>query len=126
MIFLQAAPQGGEWTNFALLGAMILVFYFFMIRPQNKKRKKLEEHRNNLKKGDSIITVGGIHGKVVEVKDSTIVIQVEGAVKLKVEKSNGDMRSNPVVDRCTRFGLIVIGIYFKVIGMSRKESESYK
>ena len=87
MIFLQAAPQGGEWTNFALLGAMILVFYFFMIRPQNKKRKKLEEHRNNLKKGDSIITVGGIHGKVVEVKDSTIVIQVEGAVKLKVEKS---------------------------------------
>ena len=86
MIFLQTTPGSG-WSTYALFGAMFLVFYFFMIRPQNKKRKKLEEMRNNLKKGDNIQTIGGIHGKVAEVKDTTVTIQVEGGVKLKIEKS---------------------------------------
>ena len=48
-----------------------------MIRPQNKKRKKLEEMRNNLKKGDHVLTIGGIHGKVAEVKDSTIILHTK-------------------------------------------------
>ena len=86
MIFLQTTTGSG-WSTYALFGAMFLVFYFFMIRPQNKKRKKLEEMRNNLKKGDHIQTIGGIHGKVAEVKDTTVTIQVEGGVKLKIEKS---------------------------------------
>ena len=86
MIFLQTKPEL-DWNFIAMFGAMILVFYFFMIRPQNKKRKKLEEMRNNLKKGDNIQTIGGIHGKVAEVKDTTVTIQVEGGVKLKIEKS---------------------------------------
>ena len=87
MIFLQTPTPETGWSTYALFGAMILVFYFFMIRPQNKKRKKLEEMRNNLKKGDNIQTIGGIHGKVAEVKDTTVTIQVEGGVKLKIEKS---------------------------------------
>ena len=87
MIFLQTPTPDTGWSTYALFGAMILVFYFFMIRPQNKKRKKLEEMRNNLKKGDNIQTIGGIHGKVAEVKDTTVTIQVEGGVKLKIEKS---------------------------------------
>ena len=87
MIFLKTPQEPNGWTTYAFFGAMLLVFYFFMIRPQNKKRKKLEELRNNLKKGDSVQTIGGIHGKVAEVKESTIILQVEGGVKLKIEKS---------------------------------------
>ena len=86
MIYLQTQDPSG-WTTYAFFGAMLLVFYFFMIRPQNKKRKKMEEMRNNLKKGDHIQTIGGIHGKVAEVKDSTVLVQVEGGMKLKIEKS---------------------------------------
>ena len=87
MIFLQASQDPSGWTTYAFFGAMLLVFYFFMIRPQNKKRKKLEELRSNLKKGDNVQTIGGLHGKVAEVKDTTIILQVEGGVKLKVEKT---------------------------------------
>ena len=86
ILFLaQSNPMG--MMNIFFIVAMIAVFYFFMIRPQNKKRKKLEEMRKNLKKGDHALTIGGIHGKVAEVKDTTIILQVEGGVKLKVEKS---------------------------------------
>ena len=80
--------MGGDgMSSLLMLGLMVLVFYFFMIRPQNKKRKQLEEMRNNLHKGDHVLTIGGIHGKVAEVKETTIILQVEGGVKIKVEKS---------------------------------------
>ena len=85
IIFLQAGSP--NTMNIFFIVAMIAVFYFFMIRPQNKKRKKLEALRSGLKKGDHVLTIGGIHGKVAEVKDTTIMMQVEGGVKLKVEKS---------------------------------------
>ncbi len=87
MLFLEGSNPGGGMMNIFFIVAMIAVFYFFMIRPQNKKRKKLEEMRTNLKKGDHVLTIGGIHGKVAEVKETTIVLQVEGGIKLKVEKS---------------------------------------
>ena len=58
-----------------------------MVRPQNKKRKELQNMRDTLKKGDSVVTIGGIHGKVAEVKDSTIVLSVDQNVKIKVDKS---------------------------------------
>ncbi len=87
MLFLEGSNPGDVLTNIFFIVAMIAVFYFFMIRPQNKKRKKLEEMRTNLKKGDHVLTIGGIHGKVAEVKETTIVLQVEGGIKLKVEKS---------------------------------------
>ena len=60
--------------------------YFFMIRPQVKRQKKENKYRSELKKGDSIITIGGIHGKVIEVKDHSVIIENYG-VKMKVEKS---------------------------------------
>lgn len=89
IIFLEGqAPQGGMGgMNILFIVAMIAIFYFFMIRPQNKKRKQLQEMRNSIKKGDPVITIGGIHGKVAEVKETNIILQVEGGVKLKVEKS---------------------------------------
>ena len=65
---------------------MIGVFYFFMIRPQMKKQKELKKFREGLKPGDKIVTIGGIHGKILEISDATVLIQSEGT-KLRLEKS---------------------------------------
>ena len=69
-----------------MLGLMVLVFYFFMIRPQMKKQKELKKFREGLKAGDKIVSIGGIHGKILEVADSTVLVQSEGT-KLRLEKS---------------------------------------
>ncbi len=92
-IFLQANPAGepSGMLNIVFIVAIFVIFYFFMIRPQNKKRKQLNEMRSSLKKGDNIITVGGIHGKVTEVKETTIVISVDANTKLKVDKTSVSM-----------------------------------
>ncbi len=66
---------------------IIVVMWFFMIRPQMKRQKELKAFRDSLKKGDKIVTTGGIYGKVVEINDFTILMEVEGGVKLKVDKS---------------------------------------
>lgn len=75
--------------------AIILVFYFFMIRPQTKKAKEAKKFRESLEKGTKIITIGGIHGKILEVNDTSVLIDAGGA-KLRVEKSaiSTDMSSN--------------------------------
>lgn len=65
---------------------MIGVFYFFMIRPQMKKQKELKKFREGLKAGDKIVTIGGIHGKILEISENTVLIQSEGT-KLRVEKA---------------------------------------
>ncbi len=65
---------------------MIGVFYFFMIRPQMKKQKELKKFREGLKPGDKVVTIGGIHGKILEISDATVLIQSEGT-KLRLEKS---------------------------------------
>jgi preprotein translocase subunit YajC len=72
--------------SLVMLGLMVLVFYFFMIRPQMKKQKELKKFRENLKPGDKVVTIGGIHGKILEIADSTILIQSEGT-KIRFEKS---------------------------------------
>ncbi len=66
---------------------IIVVMWFFMIRPQMKRQKELKAFRDSLKKGDKIVTTGGIYGKVVEINDFSILMEVEGGVKLKVDKS---------------------------------------
>jgi preprotein translocase subunit YajC len=65
---------------------MLVVFYFFLIRPQQKKQKDLKAFRENLKQGDKVVTIGGIHGKILEITDSTVLISSEGT-KLRFEKS---------------------------------------
>ena len=78
---------GGQgMQSILMLGLMVLVFYFFMIRPQMKKQKELKKFREGLKAGDKIVSIGGIHGKILEVSDSTVLIQSEGT-KLRLEKS---------------------------------------
>lgn len=69
-----------------MLGLMVLIFYFFMIRPQMKKQKELKNFRENLKAGDKVVTIGGIHGKILEVSDTTVLLQAEGT-KLRFDKS---------------------------------------
>jgi len=93
-ITILAASGGNPMSTFMMMGAVILVMYFTMLRPQNKKRKALAAYRENIQKGDKIVTVGGIHGKVDNVKEATVIIIVEGGMKLEMEKSAVSMDSS--------------------------------
>ncbi|MDR3712560.1 MAG: preprotein translocase subunit YajC [Puia sp.] len=87
-VVLLQAPSGGGSLQFILLGGMILVFWLFMIRPQAKKAKLAKTFQENLQKGDRIVTIAGIHGKVNKVNDdSTIDIETSPGSYLKIEKS---------------------------------------
>lgn len=90
-IFLMA-PQAGQqsgnqWSSLIFLLVIIVVFYLFFIRPQVKRSKDQKKFREAIKKGDKIITIGGIHGKIVEVQETTFTIEVEGQNRLRIEKS---------------------------------------
>jgi len=95
-ILLMGAPQGESdaMGTFIMLGLIMIVFYLFMIRPQVKKSKDQRKFREAITKGDRIITIGGIHGKVSEVKETTVTVDVEGGVKLKIEKSAISLESS--------------------------------
>ena len=86
------APQQGQgsqsgWWSFIPLLLIIVVFYLFFIRPQMKRSKDQKKFRESLQKGQKIITVGGIHGRIVEIQETTVTIEVENQVRFKVEKS---------------------------------------
>ncbi len=86
------APQAeganaNPWTALLPWLLIFVVIYFFMIRPQSKKAKEQKAFRENINKGDKIVTIGGIHAKVAEVNDTTVIIEVEGQNRLKIEKS---------------------------------------
>jgi preprotein translocase subunit YajC len=76
----------GGVNQLVMIVLMIGVFYFFMIRPQMKKQKELKKFREGLKAGDKVVTIGGIHGKILEISEGTVLIQSEGT-KLRLEKS---------------------------------------
>lgn len=79
--------EGGGIGSFLPLILIVLVFYLFFIRPQMRKTKEQKKFRETLAKGDKIITIGGIHGKILEIKETTVVIEVEGQNRLTIEKS---------------------------------------
>ena len=87
---LLIAPQAGADQNpimsFLPLILIAVVFYFFMIRPQTKKMKDQKNFIENIKKGDKIVTVGGIHGKIAEINDDTFIMEVEGGVRMKIDR----------------------------------------
>ena len=88
LILLQATEStDGGWMSMLPLFLILIVFYFFFIRPQTKKNKEQKKFREALKKGEKVVTLGGIHGKIAEVKETTIVMEVGNQVKLTVEKS---------------------------------------
>ena len=87
---LQAAaqqPQGGGVMFWVMIGAMILIMWLFMWRPESKRRKQMQEFIANLKKGDKVITAGGIHAVVKEVKETTLLIEVDSNVTLRIDKT---------------------------------------
>jgi len=85
--YLMMSPGGESGSSsFIFIGLMIFIFYFFMIRPQQKKMKNQKNFIDNLKNGDKVVTNGGIHGKIVETNDETFVIQSVDS-KLKIERS---------------------------------------
>ena len=88
-IMLQATggTSGSTWGSLLPLLLILVVFYFFFIRPQQKKTKEQKKFREALKKGDKVLTIGGIHGKIAEVKENTVVLEVGNQVKMTVEKS---------------------------------------
>jgi preprotein translocase subunit YajC len=81
-----AAPANPIMT-FLPMVLVIVVFYFFMIRPQMKKQKEVAAFRNSLAKGDKVVTTGGIYGKIIELKDNYVLLQVDDNVKIRVDKS---------------------------------------
>ncbi|MBO7371966.1 MAG: preprotein translocase subunit YajC [Bacteroidales bacterium] len=91
-LFLQAAganAQAGSSMGFLLMIVLIfVVMWLFMIRPQQKKQKEIEKFRQGLKKGDKVVTIGGIYGTVVEVKDNTLFLEIDQNVKIKVDKAS--------------------------------------
>ncbi len=88
LLMQPSGEQGGNPMQMLLfMGIIVVVFYFFMIRPQMKRRKEIQKFRNEMKQGDKIMTIGGIHGKVNAIKDNAIIIEVEGGMLLKVDKN---------------------------------------
>jgi preprotein translocase subunit YajC len=84
----QAGGSGGGLMSFLPLIAIVVVFYFFMIRPQMKKAKEQKKYIESLKKGDKILTIGGIYGKIVEVReDATMIMEVEDGSKMRISKN---------------------------------------
>ena len=92
--------QAGTGTSSLIMfGIIFAVMYFFMIRPQIKKQKQEREYRSTLKKGDSVITIGGIYGKITEVKEDALVIEVHGGTKLKVSKTAVSMTGDTTIEQ---------------------------
>ncbi|HEY3370786.1 MAG TPA: preprotein translocase subunit YajC [Prolixibacteraceae bacterium] len=89
LLMAQSAPgaEANPIMTFLPLILIIVVFYFFMIRPQMKRQKELAAFRNSIAKGDKVVTTGGIYGKVVEIKDTVVLLQVDDNVKIRVDKA---------------------------------------
>ncbi len=86
ILLMSGGDEGGWGTILFLWVPIILVFYFFMIRPQAKKAKETKKFREGLEKGQRVVTIGGIHGKILEVNDTNVLVDT-GSSKLRVEKS---------------------------------------
>ena len=86
-ILLQAAADQG-WVNIAMMVALIAIFYFFMIRPQQKRQKEIQKAREALSNGDKVITAGGIYGKVKEVSEKYFIIEIAENTRIRVAKDS--------------------------------------
>ena len=80
------AAQGGGLSMWIMLALIFVVMWFFMIRPQRKQQKELQNFRDSLKKGDKVVTIGGIYGTVCEIKEGSVLIEVDNNVKIRVSK----------------------------------------
>lgn len=86
-ILLQAGQANGAWGQVILMAAIIGIFYFFMIRPQQKKAKDQKKFVEEIKKGDLVVTIGGAHGRVAEIEGDTLILEFERGARIKFSKS---------------------------------------
>ena len=87
-ILEEPAPNNSGWVSIALMVGVILIMYFLMIRPQKKQQKQIDDMRNNLQVGDEITTIGGIIGKVVSIKEETVMIETgHDRTKIRILKT---------------------------------------
>lgn len=88
-ILLQEAQQAPKpmWTSMIWIVALIVVFWLCFIRPQSKKAKEQQKFRDELKKGDKVVTIGGFHGKITEVKEHTVMVSLAPEITVEIEKS---------------------------------------
>ncbi|RGN43369.1 MULTISPECIES: preprotein translocase subunit YajC [unclassified Bacteroides] len=87
-VLLQSAPTGGGSYFWIMMIAVFAIMYFFMIRPQNKKQKEIQNFRKNLEVGQKIVTAGGIYGKIKDIKDTTILLEIADNVKITIDKNS--------------------------------------
>ncbi len=89
-ILLEAAAgqAGGGMSGIIMIVLMTVIFYFFMIRPQQKKQKELKKQREAMQNGDKVVTAGGIHGRVKEIRETTIIVEAAPGVSLKVDRGS--------------------------------------
>ena len=83
-----AAGQGSGWSSMIMIVLLIAIFYFLMIRPQQKKQKEIKKFREGLKKGDKIITAGGIYGRIKEIKETSMMISIANDVIIEIDKGS--------------------------------------
>lgn len=95
VVSLMAGGQegGGGMNQILLLVPIMLVFYFFMIRPQMRKSKQQKKFREEIGKGDKIVTIGGVHGKIIEVEDTTFIVEMYDKAHIRLEKSAVSMET---------------------------------
>ena len=82
------AQGGADYSFLIMMVAIFAIMYFFMIRPQNKKQKEIANFRKNLEVGQSVITTGGIYGKVKELEDNAVIVEIAPSVKIKVDRNS--------------------------------------
>lgn len=87
MMGQQGEEGGGGYSFFIFLGLFFVIIYFFMIRPQTKKAKEQKNFLSEIKKGDRIVTVGGVHGKILSVDDDSLLVEIDANAKIRLEKS---------------------------------------
>ena len=87
VVLQQTAQSPNPLTSLLPLFLIIIVFYFFMIRPQMNKQKELRNYRNALQKNDKIITKGGVYGKITDIKDTTVTVEIAENIRIKVDKN---------------------------------------
>ena len=84
----EAGAAGSGWSSMIMIVALIAIFYFFMIAPQQKKQKKINAFRDSLKNGDKVMTAGGIYGRIRDIKDNAVILEIADGVRIKIDKNS--------------------------------------
>lgn len=98
-ILLQIDGANPQMINLLFIVGMVLIFYFFMIRPQQQKQKKQREFSESIKKGDQVVTIGGMHGKIAAIEGETVLLEVDRGVKIKIEKSSLSFENSNILSK---------------------------